>query len=186
MLTTLRSRAGELLRFGAVGIAGIVVNLGVFNLLRLGPLAPDAEVVGDDDRVVTAKIIATVVSILFAWWAHRGWTFRGPKRHTPGRELVLFAAINGVAIVVEAVVVAISHHGLGFTSLFADNFASLIGIGLGTITRYVGYDLFVFTSEAKTADAEATAAPGSPQAGETTAGGSSGIDVRGPSDADAD
>ncbi|WP_160297437.1 GtrA family protein [Demequina flava] len=149
ILTTLRSRAGELLRFGAVGIAGIVVNLGVFNLLRLGPLAPDSEIAGDDDRVVTAKIIATVVSIIFAWWAHRGWTFRGPKRHTPTRELALFAVINGVAIVLEAAVVAISHHGLGYTSLMADNVASIIGIGLGTITRYIGYDLFVFTSEGK-------------------------------------
>ncbi len=149
MLQGLRARAGELLRFGAVGLAGIVVNLGVFNLLRLGPLAPDAEIAGDDDRVVTAKIIATVVSILFAWWAHRGWTFRGPQRHTPTRELLLFAIINGVAIVLEAATVAISHHGLGYESLIADNVASVIGIGLGTITRYIGYDLFVFTSEGR-------------------------------------
>ncbi|MDE0572583.1 GtrA family protein [Demequina sp. B12] len=156
MVTALRARMGELLRFGAVGVAGIVVNLGVFNLLRLGPLAPDSEIAGDDDRVVTAKIIATVVSILFAWWAHRGWTFRGPKRHTPTRELVLFGLVNGAALAVEAAVVAVSHHGLGYVSLFADNVASIIGIGLGTITRYIGYDLFVFTSEGKAPDASDT------------------------------
>lgn len=139
-----RSRAGELARFGTVGVAGIVVNLGVFNLLRLGPLAPDATVAGDDDRVVTAKILATVASILFAWVAHRGWTYRGRGRHRPARELVLFGLVNGLALAVEAGAVAISHHALGFTSLVADNVASLIGIGLGTITRYVGYALFVF------------------------------------------
>ncbi|WP_062069691.1 GtrA family protein [Demequina sediminicola] len=162
MVTKVRARLSELLRFGAVGIAGIVVNLGVFNLLRLGPLAADAEVIGDSDRVVTAKIIATVVSILFAWWAHRGWTFRGPKRHTPTRELLLFLAVNGAALVIEALAVAVSHHWLGFHSHVADNVASLVGIGLGTIARYVGYSLFVFTSEGKVAvapDLPADAAP---------------------------
>ncbi|MFV0287158.1 MAG: GtrA family protein [Demequina sp.] len=148
ILDRVRARAGELLRFGAVGLAGIVVNLGVFNLLRLGPLAPDAHVAGDDDRVVTAKIIATLVSILFAWVAHRGWTFRGPSRHRPLAELALFGLINAVALLIEAGAVAISHHGLGYTSLAADNLASVVGIGLGTIARYAGFSLFVFSSEA--------------------------------------
>lgn len=143
-LAWIRARAGELTRFGTVGVAGIVVNLGVFNLLRLGPLGPDAAVAGDDDRVVTAKIIATLVSILVAWVAHREWTYRGRRRHRPARELVLFGAINALALAVEAGTVAISHHGWGLTGTLADNLASLVGIGLGTITRYAGYTVFVF------------------------------------------
>ena len=139
-----RARAGELTRFGVVGLAGVVVNLGVFNLLRLGPLSPESTVAGDDDRVVTAKILATLASILFAWVAHREWTFRGRGRHGAGRELLLFGLVNGAALVVEAGAVAVSHHWWGFTSLAADNVASLVGIGLGTVTRYVGYKLFVF------------------------------------------
>lgn len=154
----IRRRAGELTRFSIVGIAGVVVNLGVFNLLRLGPLAPDATVVGDDDRVVTAKVIATLVSILFAWFAHRGWTYRGRRRHRPARELVLFGLVNGTAVAVEAAAVAVSHHWWGFTSLWADNVASVIGIGLGTVTRYVGYSLFVFAGI--DADEQARSAPG--------------------------
>lgn len=148
-MTWMRARAGQLARFSAVGVAGIVVNLGAFNLLRLGPLAPDAEIAGDDDRVVTAKVIATLVSIAFAWWAHRGWTFRGGRRHGPSRELILFAGVNAVALVLEAGVVAISHHGLGFTSVLADNVASLLGIGIATIARYAGYALFVFHAGAQ-------------------------------------
>ncbi|MFW2513106.1 GtrA family protein [Demequina sp. SO4-13] len=139
-----RERGSQLARFAAVGATGVVVNLGVFNLLRLGPLSPNAEVAGDEDRVVTAKVIATVVSIAFAWWAHRGWTFRGGRRHGASREILLFVAVNGVALVLEAAVVATSHHGLGYTSLLADNVASVIGIGLATIARYAGYSLFVF------------------------------------------
>ncbi|WP_297084276.1 GtrA family protein [uncultured Demequina sp.] len=146
-----RRRAGQLARFGAVGIAGIIVNLAVFNLLRLGPLSPESEVAGDDDRVVTAKILATVVSILFAWWGHRGWTFRGGRRHRPAREMALFGLVNLVALALEAAVVAVSHHGLGLTSAVADNVASLIGIGIGTVARYSGYALFVFNPEPEAA-----------------------------------
>ncbi len=140
----LRRRAGVLARFGAVGVAGIVVNLGVFNALRLGPLGPDDSVGGGDDRVVTAKVIATVVSIVFAWGAHRGWTFKGRRRHRAATELVLFGAVNAVAIVVEAAVVALTHYGFGWESLLADNASSLVGIGLGTIVRYVGFATLVF------------------------------------------
>ncbi len=144
-LKWVRERAGVLARFGVVGVAGIVVNLGVFNALRLGPLGPDDSVGGNDDRVVTAKVLATVVSILFAWVAHRGWTFKGQRRHRPSKELALFGAVNAVAIVVEAGLVALTHHGFGWTSLLADNASSLVGIGLGTIVRYFGFTAFVFT-----------------------------------------
>ncbi len=139
-----RSRASVLARFGVVGVAGIVVNLGVFNALRLGPLGPDDAVAGNDDRVVTAKVLATVISILFAWVAHRGWTFKGQQRHRPTKELALFGAVNAVAIVVEAGLVALTHHGFGWTSLLADNASSLVGIGLGTIVRYLGFTTLVF------------------------------------------
>jgi putative flippase GtrA len=134
-------------RFLAVGLAGVVVNLAVFNLLRWGPLSPDSHVAGDSDRVVTAKVIATLVSILFAWWAHRGWTFRGGRRHAPARELALFGLVNLVALVIEAGVLAFTHHGLGLDTLLWDNLFSVVGIGLGTIARYVGYRVFVFRSD---------------------------------------
>jgi putative flippase GtrA len=144
----LRAQTTELLRFLAVGLAGVVVNLAVFNLLRWGPLSPHAEVAGDTDRVVTAKVIAALVSIVFAWWAHRGWTFRGGRRHRPARELALFVVVNLAALAIEAGVLAFTHHGLGLDTLAWDNLSSVVGIGLGTIARYVGYRLFVFRSDA--------------------------------------
>lgn len=153
--TWVRGHAAELGRFGVVGVVGVFVNLGVFNLLRLGPLGPNAEFAGESDRVVTAKIIATLVAIAFAWIAHRYWTFRGARRHRPVRELVLFVVVNGAALAAEAGVVAISHYALGFTSLLADNAASIVGIGLGTIARYAGYKVFVFAPDAVSANADA-------------------------------
>jgi putative flippase GtrA len=147
MLAWIRSHAAELGRFGVVGVLGVIVNLGVFNLLRLGPLSEDSTFLGEQDRVVTAKVIATLVSVVFAWVAHREWTFRGQRTHHPARELVLFGTINIVAIVAEAGVLAVSHYVLDFTSLAADNLASLLGIAVGTVLRYVGYKVFVFAEQ---------------------------------------
>ena len=118
----------------------------------MGPLGPDAEFAGADNRVVTAKVIATIVSILFAWLAHRAWTFRGRRRHRAPRELVLFGAVNIVALALEAGVLALSHYGLGFTSAVADNIASLLGIGVATVVRYGGYSLMVFKADAPLTD----------------------------------
>jgi putative flippase GtrA len=151
--TRLRAQTSEVARFLAVGLAGVVINLAVFNLLRWGPLSPDAEVAGDTDRVVTAKVIAAIVSIFFAWWAHRGWTFRGESRHRPLREFVLFGLVNLAALAVEAGVLAFTHHGLGLDTLAWDNVFSVVGIGLGTVARYAGYRLLVFRSDAS-ADAQ--------------------------------
>ena len=148
-----RDRAVILTKFGVVGALGVVVNLGVFNALRLGPLGPDDAVGGNDDRVVTAKVIAAVVSIAFAWVAHRGWTFKDRQRHRPAKELLLFGAVNAVAVVLEAGTVAVTHHGLGWTSWLADNLSSLVGIGFGTIARYVGLTAFVFAPEPRVTNA---------------------------------
>jgi len=156
----IRARAALLARFGVVGALGVVVNLGVFNALRAGPLGPDVAVGGSDDRVVTAKVIATVTSIAFAWAAHRGWTFKGRRRHRPGKELLLFGTVNAVALVLEAGTVAFTHHGLGWTSWMADNMSSLVGIGLGTIARYVGFTAWVF---APAPSQQATGEQASPQ-----------------------
>jgi putative flippase GtrA len=130
-----------LAKFGTVGVAGIFVDAGVFNMLLLGPLAAE-------DKVITAKIIASVVSTIFAWAAHRWWTFKGRRGHRPVKELVIFAIVNGAALLAQALVLAISHHWLGFDSPLADNFfAYAIGLPLGTVVRYLGYRTLVFTNE---------------------------------------
>jgi putative flippase GtrA len=134
-----KERTAELSKFGAVGVAGVFVDAGVFNLLLWGPLAAD-------NKVLTAKMIATTVAIVFAWISHRLWTFKDRRVHHPVREFMLFAAVNGVALLIQAGVLAVSHYGLGLTSQVADNVAAYaVGLPLGTVARYAGYRLLVFT-----------------------------------------
>jgi putative flippase GtrA len=142
ILQSIRDRAHELGKFGTVGLAGVFVDAGTFNLLLLGPLAAE-------QKVITAKVIATIVAIIFAWVSHRLWTFSDRRALHPLREFIVFGAVNGFALVIQAGVLAVSHYALGFTSNLADNVAAYaVGLPLGTIARYVGYRMFVFTGVA--------------------------------------
>jgi putative flippase GtrA len=59
--------------------------------------------------------------------------------------VLLFFGVNGVALLISAVALYVSHYGLGYVSILADNVATIIGIGVGTVLRYLGYKRWVFT-----------------------------------------
>ncbi|WP_282948078.1 GtrA family protein [Cellulomonas endometrii] len=139
----LRARALELARFGSVGTVAFVVDLGTYNLLRFGPV--DAL----HGKPLTARIIAVVLATLVSWLGSRHWTFADQRTHGRGRELALFAVINALGIGITVGTLWFSHYVLDMRGPFADNVANVIGIGLGTVLRYVGYKLFVFTGTSK-------------------------------------
>jgi putative flippase GtrA len=61
------------------------------------------------------------------------------------REISLFFIINGIGIAIAAGVLYISRYVLGFDSAFADNIAAnVIGVGIGTIFRFLSYRIWVF------------------------------------------
>ncbi|WP_262348119.1 GtrA family protein [Cellulosimicrobium cellulans] len=138
----LRDRAAELFRFGSVGTAAFVVDMGVYNLLRFGPVGLLQE------KPLTARVIAVVLATLVSWLGSRHWTFAGQRTHRQGRELLLFGVINVLGIGITVGTLAFSHYVLGYAGPFADNVANVVGIVLGTVVRYVGYKTFVFTGTA--------------------------------------
>ena len=59
------------------------------------------------------------------------------------RGLIMFILVsNGLGI--SALALFLSHYGLGFTTILADNVATIIGIGLGTLFRFWAYRRYVF------------------------------------------
>lgn len=136
---SLRERALELLRFGSVGTVAFVVDLGTYNLLRFGPV----DLL--HGKPLTARIIAVVLATLVSWLGSRHWTFADQRAHRRGRELLLFAVINVVGSAMTVASLGVSHYVLGYSGPFADNVANVVGIAVGTVVRYVGYKLFVFT-----------------------------------------
>jgi putative flippase GtrA len=164
LIATLRDRLSvvqrEGLKFLAIGGAGYVTDVTVFNVLRLGLL---------HEKPLTAKVISTVVATLVTYAGNRVWTFRHRERSGFAREYVLFFLLNGIGMLITVATLAVSHYVLGFTSPLADNIAgNVVGIALGTLFRFWSYRRWVFR--------EVPAEPAGPAAG--PAGGAPGTGIR--------
>ena len=129
-------------RFGLVGGVGLVVDFGVFNLLRATVFDPDRIHEGP----VFAKIISTVLAIIINWIGNRFWTFREHRGRQLVREGVEFGVVSVGGLLIGLLCLFISHYVLGYTSVLADNISSnVIGLALGTAFRFSLYRLWVFS-----------------------------------------
>jgi putative flippase GtrA len=129
-------------RFGLVGCVGLVVDFGVFNLLRATIFDPDRIHEGP----VFAKIVSTVLAIIVNWIGNRFWTFREHRGRQLVREGIEFGVVSVGGLLIGLFCLFLSHYVLGFTSLLADNISSnVIGLALGTAFRFSLYRLWVFS-----------------------------------------
>lgn len=128
-------------RFGTVGLLGLVVDIGLFNLLLFTVLSPDDHGSGP----LIAKVISTSVAIAVNWMGNRHWTFRAYRRAEVVREGLQFVTVSVGGMLIALGCLWISHYALGFTSALADNISSnVIGLGLGTAFRFWLYRSWVF------------------------------------------
>ena len=151
----MRKLLGQFLRFGVVGLGGLVIDVAVFNLLRLTVLSPDVLHEGP----VIAKVISTALAIGANWIGNRRWTFVTTGRTGATREGVEFAIVSVAGMGIGLLCLWISHYVLGFTSLLADNIATnVVGLGLGAIFRFALYRWWVFSPSRRVLAAEQAAA----------------------------
>ena len=137
----MRALVRQLARFGLVGLVGLAVDVGVFNLLLVTVLSP-ANV---HEGPLIAKVISTSLAIMANWLGNRHWTFRDDRRHHWLREGVEFAVVSVGGMGISLLCLWVSHYLLGFTSLLADNIATNgVGLVLGTAFRFTFYRLWVF------------------------------------------
>ncbi|MCG2800624.1 MAG: GtrA family protein [Cellulomonas sp.] len=129
----------EMGRFLAVGGMSFIIDLGLFNLLAFGP----GHLLGA--KPVTAKIIATVVATFASWVGNRHWTFADRRTGQRGREILVYGAINAVAALVPSATLYIALYWMDLNGQLVANAATVVGIAIGTVLRYVGYKLWVFT-----------------------------------------
>ena len=138
----------EVAKFGAVGGAGILVNLGVFNLVRHVTELP----------VVRASVIATVVAIVFNYLGFRYWTYRDRDKNGRTKELTLFLLFSAVGLVIENGLLYLATYGFGWDSPLQSNVFKFVGIGVATLFRFWSYRSWVFKTlpaRETVADAEA-------------------------------
>ena len=133
---------GFAVRFGVVGLVGYLIDIAVFNALRLGAFG----VSGWPASALGASVISTAVAIVFNWAGNRWWAFRRNRRSDVAVEFGQFVAVSLGGMLITVATVWVSHYLLGFTSLLADNIAkNVVGLALGTAFRFVLYRYWVFS-----------------------------------------
>ncbi|MGL5819944.1 MAG: GtrA family protein [Phycicoccus sp.] len=133
----------QLVKFGMVGGAGFVVDVGGFNLLRFaggeGPLF---------DYPLSAKVASGAAATVVSWLGNRYWTFRHTRRDEAHHEFVLFAVMATIGTAIAMSCLWFSHYVLGFTSPIADNVAANgIGLVLAMTFRFWAYRRHVFSND---------------------------------------
>jgi len=132
---------GQFTRFGLVGLVGLVVDIGAFNLLRATVLSPEAYGEGP----LLAKVISVSLAIAVNWVGNRYWTFRPHRSANALREGIAFVIVSVGGMLIALGCLWFSHYVLGFQSALADNIsANVIGLGLGTAFRFWLYRTWVF------------------------------------------
>lgn len=132
----------QVMKFGAVGGVGFVVNLVVFNALRATIFNPSVQHFGP----LYATVVATVVAIAVNWVGNRYWAFSNGRQSNTAREGVEFFAVSLIGMLIPLACVWISHYLMGLTSPLADNISNnVVGLGLGTLFRFALYRWWVFS-----------------------------------------
>jgi putative flippase GtrA len=134
-LSRLRRLSHELGKFGAVGLAAYVVDIGIYNLIRFGL----------DWAPLRSKAISTIIAITVAYFGNRHWTWRH-RRHTSfRREYLLFAIVNGAGLAIQLAILGFTVYVLDLRGGLAENLAgNVVGVAIGTGFRFWAYRTWVF------------------------------------------
>ncbi|MGD3109274.1 MULTISPECIES: GtrA family protein [unclassified Streptomyces] len=134
----LRSRLAalvqEVVKFGAVGGAGVVVNFAVFNVVRHLTEIP----------VVRASIVATVVATATNYVGYRYFAYRDRDKQGRTKELTLFLLFSVIGLVIENGILYTATYGFDWDSPLQSNFFKFLGIGIATLFRFWSYRTWVF------------------------------------------
>lgn len=143
-----RRLIGEVLRFGVVGVGGVIVDIGLFNVFRHTGIGP-----------LSSKGMSTTTAAVLSYFANRHWSFAHRARTGLRRELPLFIILSAVGLGIAEGCLAISYYGLHQHSTLAENIsANGFGLVLGTIWRFWSFKRWVFTAAAKDDEVLASAA----------------------------
>ena len=135
---------GELVKFALVGATTFVVDTAVFVVAKNTVLEP---------KPVTAKVIAVLVATIVGYVLNREWSFRTRGGRDRPHEALLYFAVSGVALAVNAAPLGISRYVLDLAvphvSAVAEEVADLlsaqvIGTLLAMVFRWWAFRRWVF------------------------------------------
>ncbi|GAA5047377.1 GtrA family protein [Nocardia callitridis] len=131
--------------FLVVGAIGFLVDAGAYNLLVFWSGGLDWGEGVLFHAPLLAKVIAIVVATVVTYFGNKWWTFAHKKSDNPGREYLLYAVFNVIAIGLQLGCLGFSRYILDLSTPLSDNISgTLIGQIVAVVFRYWAYDKFVF------------------------------------------
>lgn len=141
-------------KFGFIGAFNLIVDVGLFNVLRDDALS---------HKPLSAKAVSLTVATISSYYMNRHWTWSQRARTGVARELSLFAAISLVGLGISEASLAISHYGLGLHSVLADNVSTNgVGMIIAMVWRFWAFKRFVFLPVEPAPEADRDAARAAP------------------------
>jgi len=126
----------EIAKFGIVGAVNYLLDVGLFNLLIIGPLG---------HKPITAKAASTLVAATSSYFMNRHWTWRHRARTGVRREYTLFILLSAIALGITLGCLAFGEYVLHQDSLLARNFwGNVVGVGLAMVFRFWSFKRWVF------------------------------------------
>ena len=126
----------EVTKFGTVGLINFVLDVALFNFLRLEVLP---------DKPLTCKAISFAVAATSSYFMNRHWTWRHRARSGFVREYGLFIALSTVALLITVGCLAFGEYVLHQQSWLARNiWGNVVGIGLAMVWRFWAFKRWVF------------------------------------------
>ncbi|MEV4616487.1 GtrA family protein [Kitasatospora sp. NPDC049258] len=134
LVNRVRGVSGEVVKFGIVGLSGVVVNFIVFwaciNGLGLASLR--------------SNVAATLVAIATNYLGYRYWLYRDRDAASRKREITLFLLFSGAGMLIETGILGFSVYVLGLTTHVEQLAAKVVGLAAGTVFRFFSYRTWVF------------------------------------------
>lgn len=133
--TKLRSAAHELGKFGTVGVLSLLINAVATNIFwKLDP-----------GSTITGSILGTIIATGVSYVGNRFWTYKDRDSIGRHRELILFAVVNGIGMLIESVPLAFSTYVLDMHSTLAANVAKyIVGVPIAMVFRLWTYRTWIF------------------------------------------
>jgi putative flippase GtrA len=129
----------EVRGFIAVGVVGLLVDVGVFNLAVLAGVTP-----------LLASLIGFCLGVVVSFLGNKALTFRSRTTGHLGRAWLTFFLINAIAVALIQLAVAVGV--AAELALPALNALRLTAIGLATVGRFFAYRRWVFVESSTGSD----------------------------------
>ncbi len=134
-------------KFLTVGGVATLVAFVLFNGLVHGYLGGPGPM---HEQPLVAFVLANTVGMVVSYRGSRSWAFRNRAAVGVAGGRVTYFVINIASMVIPLACLSFSRYVLGLTDPVADNVAAnVVGLGLGTLARFVAIRRFIFLSPAR-------------------------------------